>query len=138
MAETTLPPLTERHMQVLKLLAYGFTDREIGTRLGLAAQTVKSHLRRMNIAWDTTGRTQLVALAYQHGVLPVTHSPQATELAELRATVRELAELLGIAGCPDGLTRTALVTELRKRIAVADAAPSPGSRIRAEGGAHRG
>jgi DNA-binding CsgD family transcriptional regulator len=132
----TLPTLTDREMQVARLLPYGLDDNQIGTRLSITRDTVKTHLRRINRKWGTSGRMQIVVTAYEHGVLQL----KTTELDELRATVRELAELLGIAHSADGLTRAALVTELRERLGAP--APDAGNGwvggFCPEGGDHRG
>jgi DNA-binding NarL/FixJ family response regulator len=50
--------LTERERQVLGLVAGGFSNREIGEKLGIATGTVKAHVERVIGKLDATDRTQ--------------------------------------------------------------------------------
>lgn len=61
--------LTAREVQVMDLIAQGLNDTETGTRLGITADTVSSHLRRASIKLQATGRWHAVVLAHQGGVI---------------------------------------------------------------------
>lgn len=50
--------LTERERQVLGLVAGGFSNREIGEKLGIATGTVKAHVERVISKLDASDRTQ--------------------------------------------------------------------------------
>ncbi|MCQ3002866.1 response regulator transcription factor [Pseudomonas syringae] len=50
--------LTERERQVLGLVAGGFSNREIGEKLGIATGTVKAHVERIISKLDASDRTQ--------------------------------------------------------------------------------
>ena len=39
----TLPAITERQTQVVELIAAGYSNEEIGQRLGISPRTVKAH-----------------------------------------------------------------------------------------------
>jgi two-component system NarL family response regulator len=54
---------------VLRLLADGLTNKEIGGRLGIAEDTVKKHVQ--NIIWKlhAADRTQAAIIAYRRGLL---------------------------------------------------------------------
>lgn len=50
--------LTPRRLEVLRLVARGLTNREIGRVLGISCYTVKSHLAALFEALDVTNRTE--------------------------------------------------------------------------------
>lgn len=62
-------PLTDREVAVLRLVADGLTNVEIGSRLGIAPLSVKSHLARIGRKLGTGDRTQMVAAAMRSDVL---------------------------------------------------------------------
>lgn len=61
--------LTPREMDVLRLLAEGMTNKEIGGQLTIAEDTVKKHVQ--NIIWKlrAADRTQAAITAYRSGLL---------------------------------------------------------------------
>lgn len=64
--------LTPREAEILRFLSAGFSNKEVARRLGLSVRTVETH--RLNLRRKTqTGRLKdLVALARQLGLAPVT------------------------------------------------------------------
>lgn len=60
--------LTPREVQILKLVAAGATNKEIGGKLFLAENTVKNHLKHILAKLGVENRTQAVAWAVQEGV----------------------------------------------------------------------
>ena len=63
------PDLTARELGVLRLVADGRTNRQIGERLSLSALTVKSHLARISRKVGTGDRAEMVAFAIRHDLL---------------------------------------------------------------------
>jgi DNA-binding NarL/FixJ family response regulator len=55
------PPLSAREQEVLALLTRGYRNQEIGTELRLAANTVKTHVRRIYEALRVHSRGELFA-----------------------------------------------------------------------------
>lgn len=63
--------LSRRELEVLKHLATGLSNKEIGAALDMAASTVKHHLERIFAKLDAKDRTQAVTIAAQRGVLRI-------------------------------------------------------------------
>ena len=64
-----LGELTAREVEVLRLVADGQSNKQIGDVLGLSALTVKSHLARIARKLGTGDRAEMVALAMRAGVI---------------------------------------------------------------------
>jgi DNA-binding NarL/FixJ family response regulator len=60
-------PPSERELQVIRLLAAGYSNDEIGARLGLSEKSVESHLRRLFGRYGVATRTELSLLAVRQG-----------------------------------------------------------------------
>lgn len=54
--------LTPREREVLALMAQGYTNKEIGTEIHAAEETVKSHARSIYHKLDARNRAHAVAL----------------------------------------------------------------------------
>lgn len=68
-APAGVPALTAREVGVLRLVAEGRSNREIGEDLALSALTVKSHLARISRKIGTGDRAEMVAFAIRHELL---------------------------------------------------------------------
>lgn len=64
-----LEQLSEREIDVLRLIAGGYDNAEISGELFLSISTVKSHVRRLFGKLDISNRTQAVIYAYEGGVI---------------------------------------------------------------------
>jgi DNA-binding NarL/FixJ family response regulator len=62
-------PLTERELEVLRLLAAGMSNREIAESLFLAEGTVKNHVSNVLMKLGSRDRTRAVLRALHHGLL---------------------------------------------------------------------
>ncbi len=61
--------LSERELDVLKLMAKGMRNKEIGTALGIAEATVKIHVQKIFSKLRVTDRTQAVVVAANRGFI---------------------------------------------------------------------
>ena len=57
--------LSERELDVVRLVVDGRSNDEIGARLGIGAKTVESHLRRLFDRLDIASRTELATGPWQ-------------------------------------------------------------------------
>ncbi len=64
--------LSERELEVLKLLATGLSNQEIGQRLFISLGTVKWHVKNLFGKLEVRNRTQAVASAQKMGLLGIT------------------------------------------------------------------
>jgi two-component system NarL family response regulator len=62
-------PLSARELDVLRLVADGRTNKEIGAQLSIGGGTVKTHLANLLAKLDAHSRTEAVARARQRGYL---------------------------------------------------------------------
>jgi LuxR family maltose regulon positive regulatory protein len=62
-------PLSQRELEVLKLIAQGLSNRDIGARLFLALDTVKGHNRKIFDKLQVQSRTEAIARARELGLL---------------------------------------------------------------------
>ena len=61
--------LSKRQKQLIAMLDYGFSNREIATELGLSEHTVKVHLLRLFRRLNANSRTQALHVARLNGLL---------------------------------------------------------------------
>lgn len=64
-----LESLSPRELEVLKLVATGFTSREIGEQLGLSAKTVEGYRARISEKLGASSRADLIRHALHAGLL---------------------------------------------------------------------
>lgn len=63
------PPLSDREIEVLRLVGQGLTNAEISRRLYISEATVKTHLLRTYRKLDVSDRTAAVMTALERGLL---------------------------------------------------------------------
>lgn len=61
--------LTAREVEILGYVAAGKTNTEIGGLLWLSPETIKSHLRKINVKLSAKSRGHAVAIAFRAGLL---------------------------------------------------------------------
>jgi DNA-binding NarL/FixJ family response regulator len=61
--------LTEREVEVLKRIAEGDRNRDIGERLSISEETVKVHIKHIMDKLGAKDRTQAVAIGIRRGVI---------------------------------------------------------------------
>jgi len=69
LAQSLIEPLSQRELEVLRLIAEGFSNQEICERLFLALDTVKGHNRRIFNKLQVQRRTEAIARARELGLI---------------------------------------------------------------------
>jgi DNA-binding NarL/FixJ family response regulator len=64
-----IPSLTQREREVLRLLADGLANDEIGKRLFISPETVRTHVRKAMAKLEADTRTQAVATALRQSLI---------------------------------------------------------------------
>ncbi|MEO6060609.1 MAG: response regulator transcription factor, partial [Thermoflexales bacterium] len=68
-------PLTERELEVVRLLATGVSNKEIAGALTVSPNTVKVHLRNIFIKLEAESRTAVTMTAVRNGWVSGARSP---------------------------------------------------------------
>ena len=61
--------MSERELEVLRMMARGETNEEIGAHLGITLRTVKAHMTSIMAKLGATNRTQAVSIAVRKGYI---------------------------------------------------------------------
>ena len=68
-SQSLIEPLSDRELEVLRLVAEGLSNREIGERLFLALDTIKGNNSRIYAKLGVQRRTEAIARAHELGLL---------------------------------------------------------------------
>ena len=79
--ERSASPLTDREIQVLKLVAQGLTNQEIADRLVISEWTVRTHVRNILGKLHLANRTQATLYALREGLAKSERRVTQTALA---------------------------------------------------------
>lgn len=63
------PELSPRELQVLRQMAAGDSNKEIGQKLNITEHTVKAHVKAILVKLEAVGRTEAIAIAMKRGLL---------------------------------------------------------------------
>lgn len=67
--DVTIDQLTERELQVLRLLARGFPSAKIAAEMGIAWNTVRTHVQSILTKLQVHSRLEAAAFAVRHGLV---------------------------------------------------------------------
>jgi DNA-binding NarL/FixJ family response regulator len=73
--------LTERELEILRLMADGFSNSQLARMLWLSEQTVKFHLSNVYRKLGVSNRTEAARWAQRNGLLSPSDSPEHEELS---------------------------------------------------------
>jgi len=62
-------PLSRREAQIVQMVAYGATVKEVAHQLGISPHTVKTHLERVYEKLGANDKAQAVAIAFRKGLV---------------------------------------------------------------------
>jgi len=66
---TTIAQLTEREIEILKLVAQGMTNKEVGDSLNISHRTVDTHRTNLMKKLDVTNVAGLIRFAFKNGLI---------------------------------------------------------------------
>lgn len=69
-SNSEMPNLTQRQLEVLRLMAQGNSNKEIARELGISENTVRVHISAIISAMDATNRTEAAYSAMRLGLIP--------------------------------------------------------------------
>jgi DNA-binding NarL/FixJ family response regulator len=73
-------PLTDRELEILRVVAAGLSNGEVARRLWVTEQTVKFHLRNIYRKLDVANRTEASHFAYVNGLVSLRPDPTEPSL----------------------------------------------------------
>ena len=94
--------LTQRERDVLRLLADGRSNDEIGKELFISPETVRSHVRKAMSKLDADTRTQAVATALRQSLIANPSCPEGVALRTGRSPRAARAEAEQLGGTSSG------------------------------------
>ncbi|GJD50050.1 Transcriptional regulatory protein DegU [Methylobacterium crusticola] len=71
--DDTPPPLTEREREVIRLVAFGFTNKEVAGKLGITDKSVETYKSRASEKLDIGTRSKIVQYAILQGWMQNLH-----------------------------------------------------------------
>ena len=77
---------TPRMVEIIELIAQGYTDREIAEKLFLGHETVRTHIARTREYLGARSKAHIVALAVEHGYIQL--GPQREETSHVQEGLR--------------------------------------------------
>lgn len=103
--------LTERQRMVVALVRQGYSNREIGDKLGISEDGVKAHLSRLYLRYGVTNRVELIATVDETADGPA-----------LAASAARVVQRAGANGTPTSATNGHIATPAAVKLsAVRDA-----------------
>ena len=70
-AEPTAPRLSTRQLEILALVAKGFSNQDIARLVGIGVNGVKDHLKNIYSILEVSSRTEAATLAVNLGIISI-------------------------------------------------------------------
>ena len=117
-------PLTERELEVVRLLATGISNKEIAARLHISTNTVRVHLRNIFAKLEAQSRTEVTMIAVRNGWIDIPLPSEADDQAikkeeDARAAVPPPTVVIQVAPDPQPLPALSLWRRIAAVAAIA-------------------
>lgn len=83
--QSVMAPLSQREMELLRLLGQGRSNKEIAHTLNITPQTVKNHITSILRKLDVNDRTQAVLAGLRYGWISLEETTPNNEVSEVSA-----------------------------------------------------
>ena len=111
--------LTDRQRAVVGLVRQGWSNREVGQKLGISEDGVKAHLSRLYLRYGVTNRVELLASIADGDGEPTVAAPRT--LRTLRTLTQRAGARAGGSRGSDGSVASAKLAAVRDVLTAVDA-----------------
>ena len=75
------PELTHRELEVLELVANGYSAKEVAHQIGIAPRTVERHIENVRLKMRARNRAHMVTQAILSGILKIGLAPSSDKVS---------------------------------------------------------
>jgi len=116
------PELTERQRMVVAHVRQGYSNREIGGKLGISEDGVKAHLSRLYLRYGVTNRVELITTVDETDGYSSATMPPPSETVRAREPLTRTPARTPVETSASALAAAAKLTAVREALLAVDAA----------------
>ena len=116
------PQLTERQRSVVAHVREGYSNREIGEKLGISEDGVKAHLARLYLRYGVTNRVELITTVDENAGQRSTVLSAPSETSRARVTLIRTPARTPVETSASAHAAAAKLTAVREALLAVDAA----------------
>jgi DNA-binding CsgD family transcriptional regulator len=116
------PQLTERQRMVVAHVRQGYSNREIGEKLGISEDGVKAHLSRLYLRYGVANRVELITTVDENAGQPSAVLAPPSEVSRARVTLTRTPARTPMETSASARSAAAKLTAVREALLAVDAA----------------